>query len=310
MSAFGSTQRFISGWQFPVLLISIVTFLLLFMLAMLFMPDSAGAASAFAEDFRVWCFGYDPATGTMEWGYVFMFLVQPFILISIIIGVWAGPLREILSQAPAKVLPYVGGSLGLVIVLAAGLVGMASAPQADPETAAFPADRLRTTHATAPFALTNQLGEPVNIEELRGRVVVVTAVYASCSYTCPILLMQTKRSVDALTPAEQEDLTVIAITLDPEHDRPEILRQLMNNHGVSAPRFNALTGDPAYVNRVLDRYGFTRSRRPDSDIIDHANLILVVDRSGRIAYRFSLGPLQERWMTDALRLLLDEAKPV
>ncbi len=309
MTAFGYTQRFFSGWQFPLLLLSVTFFLVLFMLAILLIPDSAGAASTFAEDFKVWCFGYDPATGAMEWGYVFMFLVQPLILIGVVIAVWSTPLREVLAT-PLRMIPYVGGGLGVVVVLAAGLVGMASAPSSDPMTAPFPADRLRTAHQTPPFELTNQNGDIVTLDELGGRVVIVTAVYASCAYTCPILLMQTRRSVDALTQAEQAGLTVVAITLDPEHDRPEVLGTLMDNHGVSAPLYNAVTGEPPYVNNVLDRFGFTRSRSPDSDIIDHANLILLIDRSGRIAYRFSLGELQERWMTEALRLLIKEAKPV
>jgi cytochrome oxidase Cu insertion factor (SCO1/SenC/PrrC family) len=51
------------------------------------------------------------------------------------------------------------------------------------------------------------------------------------------------------------------------------------------------------------------ARRRDgvSGVIDHTNLFLLVDRQGKLAYRFSLGPRQERWLGSALRLLLEES---
>ncbi len=41
-------------------------------------------------------------------------------------------------------------------------------------------------------------------------------------------------------------------------------------------------------------------------MIDHANLFLLVDRAGRIAYRLTLGERQQRWLTSALEFLLRE----
>ena len=41
-------------------------------------------------------------------------------------------------------------------------------------------------------------------------------------------------------------------------------------------------------------------------MIDHANLFLLLDREGRIAYRLSLGDQQERWLVTALQVLLRE----
>jgi cytochrome oxidase Cu insertion factor (SCO1/SenC/PrrC family) len=49
-----------------------------------------------------------------------------------------------------------------------------------------------------------------------------------------------------------------------------------------------------------------RERNPQTGMIDHANLFIVLDRKGTIAYRFTLGEHQEHWLARALQLLTRE----
>ena len=71
-------------------------------------------------------------------------------------------------------------------------------------------------------------------------------------------------------------------------------------------RNNLLNGEAAEVERSMDRMGVESQRDPETGVIDHANLFLLIDRSGKIAYRFSLGERQERWLGAALQILLRE----
>lgn len=296
------------GWRFPVVMISMLVFTMLLLVSVLLIPESASAASAFAEDFKVWCFGYDPTTGEMEWAYVWMFLIQPFFLIGLMLLVWFKPLKEVASQALLKMVPYVAVAFVVVCSMGASFTLLVDSENAPVDPTAFPAERIRTHHTPAPFALTNQDGDTVSLASLQGRVVLITAVYATCGYTCPMILAQTKRAVSQLAEEEKEDLTIIAITLDPEHDTPEVLKRLTNAQEVEAPFFNTLTGSPTDVNEILDRYGFSRSRDPETGIIDHVNLMILIDRGGLIAYRFSLGEQQEHWLTEALHYLIEEGE--
>jgi len=102
---------------------------------------------------------------------------------------------------------------------------------------------------------------------------------------------------------------VVAVTLDPERDTPEGFRELAQRHNVSAPGFQLLTGAPGTVNPLLDLLDISRSKNPETGDIDHANLFIVVDRSGRMAYRFSATGPQSRWVSDALHLLVAEHGP-
>lgn len=100
----------------------------------------------------------------------------------------------------------------------------------------------------------------------------------------------------------------VAITLDPENDSVSKLNYLADAQGVSAPMFQFLTGDCVEVNHVLDKIGLERFR-DENGVIQHTNLYLVIDRTGKVAYRFSLGELQEDWLVEALKLVCAEQEP-
>jgi protein SCO1/2 len=306
-SAMGGIERFFSGGAFPALALSLIFFYDLLLVGLLLAPGGESGLGAFADEFRVWCFGLDPATGRLEWGYVAGMTGPPLLLAAILALLWWEPLRALLARPLAL--------LGYVLVAAVGVGGAAGAfaalgTPAEPGELPFPAEALRTALPSPELRLTNQAGERVDLAELRGDVVMLTAVYASCPHACPLLLAQAKRVIAKLTPEERDDLRVVAVTLDPERDSTELLAQLAELQGMETPLFNLVTGEPPEVERVLDAMGIARQRDPETGIIDHASLFLLLDRRGKVAYRLTLGDRQERWLASALRLLLREPPDV
>ena len=194
----------------------------------------------------------------------------------------------------------------MVVIVFAGIAfaEMYEAPSQVPRP--FPAESLRTNYGLPSFSLTNQSGRGVTPEQFKGRVVLITAIYSTCGETCPLIIDQIKRATKAITNEERSDLTILVITLDPEHDTPQVLGRMAKAHDIKAPFFNLLSGAPAEVNSVLDRLGFARQRVPQTGSIAHANLFLLVDRQGKLAYRFTLGDEQEAWMTQTIRQLIKE----
>ncbi len=301
---FDSIREFISGWRFPVVIITMILGTVAFMAAVLLIPPSAGSAYAFAEDFKTLCFGYDRNTGTMEWAYVWMFLVQPLILAGLIGLVWREPLVFAWDEFRGPAMRTSAVTLMAVGLLALTVPGLVSAgPVSD--VSEFPGARIRTAVPAATFSLINQESQPIDLEAFEGDVVIVTAVFATCGDTCPFILRQIKAAVSELTDSERADLHVVAITLDPKTDTPAMLAMMAKQHGVEAPLFNTVTGEPEYVNEVLDRYDFRRWRN-EYGVIEHTNLINVIDRTGHIAYRFTLGSLQQDWLTEALHEVIAE----
>jgi protein SCO1/2 len=295
---------FLVGGSFPAIALSILVCWVALLIGILMIPPSPTALGAFAEDFRIWCFGYDPATGRTEWAYVMAMILPQFMLAGFILLFWWEPLRSVFRR-PSVAIAHAGIGALLVAGSAAGFA--LSTPEPATGELPFPAEDLRT-HMQAPaVSLVNQDGEPVDISELHGKVVLLTAVYASCGHTCPMILQQTKASVAELDETQLDDLRVVAVTMDPENDSSHVLSMLAENHGIETPTYHLLTGPSPEVESTLDRMQIARQRNPETGVIEHANLFLLIDRDGKLAYRLGLGDRQQRWLTTALRVLLNES---
>lgn len=302
--------RFLAGWAFPSFLV-FTSALWTVVLGLLWVAPTEGTAvEQFAHDFRVWCFGVDPETGTVQWAYAATMVSAPFLLGGFTVMVWWDPLVRLWRSAPRKLWRTGLASVALVGLLAGGMGLLGWSTQGPrQEELPFPAEALRLERAAPGLELVDHRGDTVTLESLRGRVIVVTGIYARCALACPRILGEAKRVLAGLAPSVRRDVVVVGITMDPEHDRPEVLADLADAHGVDAPRFRLATGEPEHVERVLDRYDIARQRNPDTGVIDHANLFLVIDRRGRLAYRFTLGQRQSRWLGDALEQLVGEPRP-
>jgi cytochrome oxidase Cu insertion factor (SCO1/SenC/PrrC family) len=52
---------------------------------------------------------------------------------------------------------------------------------------------------------------------------------------------------------------------------------------------------------------FAARRNPATGLVDHANLFILIDANGRIAYRFNLDQRHRSWLIAAVESLTDEA---
>jgi len=301
----GGVRRFLEGAAFPTFALSVMGFYQLFLLLVFLTPSAPSGLGAFAQEFRVWCYGYNPATGHYQVAYILSMFTPPWMLAGFIFMFWWEPLKAVRRQ-PATLASCIGTAGVLVFILGGGMLYAGLSSELGTHELTFPADALRTAHTAPTFNLTNQDGQPVDLESLRGNVVILTSVYASCPHTCPLILVQAKAAIAELPEALQSDLHVVAISMDPAQDTSEVLSELADMHDMQSPLYQFATGDPTTVNKLLDRMEFTRTRDEETGIIDHKNLFMLIDRNGQVAYRLTLGPRQQRWLVSALTLLLKE----
>ena len=86
--------------------------------------------------------------------------------------------------------------------------------------------------APAPeFSLTSQDGRQVTLADFRGRVVAVTFIYTSCTTTCPVLTPTMSFVQDQLGPKFGTKIAFVSITVDPERDTPEVLKEYAQAFG-------------------------------------------------------------------------------
>jgi protein SCO1/2 len=259
----------------------------------------------FAEDFRLRCFRFND--GALEMASVWIMLSEPLPLQLIFLLLWRGPLLELWQKQRGALLPVTSTAMLLVVAIAASLLGIGRA-QTQTKELPFPADRLRTSLPMPAFTLMNQEDESVSLESLQGKVVLVTAVYASCTTTCPMMLKKIRNVLDELSEKERNELAVVAFTLNPEVDSRELRRMISRIYSMDAPQFHFVNGLPMEVNALLDRLDVARTKDEKTGQIVHSNLFFLLDRDGRIAYRLSLSQNEQSWLTEALRTLIADRK--
>lgn len=302
------------GGGFPLFTLALLTFFDLSLSALL----AAGAAGSgadselaeFARDFRTWCFLGDPATGRIDWFFPFSLAGESLFLGGIVAAVWGKDLRRILSRGAKRWLPPVGAALIVIACADAALasVGGFRGKWGGAERPAFPGVALRTGIPFPDLELIDQDGAPLRLPDPDGRILLVTSFYAHCLASCPAILAQLRAISDSLAPDQRVRFRIVAVTLDPERDTPAALRERMGALELDPGVFRLATGEPARVEKALDRLGMTRARDDSAGVIRHANAILAVDAEGRIAYRFSIGETQAEWNLEAVRELIGEAE--
>jgi protein SCO1 len=163
--------------------------------------------------------------------------------------------------------------------------------------------RLPTIGAAPEFALTSQNGAEVTLGSFRGKVVAVTFIYTACPDVCPLLSDKMARVQDALGPDFGTQVAFLSITVDPQRDTPEVLKEYAEALDADPRGWTFLTGTPAAVREVAQRYGVAVAPAADGQV-DHTLLTTLVDRHGimrvqYLGYRFD----EEEFRHDLLDLV-------
>lgn len=304
-----SLRRFFSGAGFPACLIAGTVVYEAFLITVIFWPEGAGPWGQFSEDFKRWCFSYDPRTGGMSWAAVWVMLAEPLFLASITAFLWRRTLRPLFTLRGLAVHWKAMAGGGLAALLAAGTLffwGNRDAEAAE-KPLPFPGERIRTQLEPPAFALTDHQGAPVSLEQLKGRVVLVTGVYATCSTACPQILREVKNLMDALPADLRGNFSAVALSLNPEYDSSEYMSAIASAYAFPYPGFHYANGDPVVMHDLLSRFQFAPIKNTETGAIDHANLFILLDAKGRIAYRFNLSERHLPWLHQATLDLLKEA---
>lgn len=135
------------------------------------------------------------------------------------------------------------------------------------------------------FTLVDQHGRPLALRALRGGPVLLDFIFTRCPGPCPVLTGRHADVRKGLYAAERERVHFVSVTLDPEHDTPEVLADYARERRVDTEGWSFATGPAADVAAVVRAYGVGAIRQADGDI-DHTVATFLIDAEGRIARRY------------------------
>ncbi|MFN3407857.1 MAG: SCO family protein [Limisphaerales bacterium] len=167
---------------------------------------------------------------------------------------------------------------------------------------------LPVIHTLAPFTLTNQAGQPVTLDTLRGRVWVGDIIFTRCAGPCPIMTRQMRELQDALP--RDSRAALVTLTTDADYDTPEVLAAYAAKFGADPARWQFLTGDKvAVANLAIDGLKLTTLAKPPeertdpADLFVHATIFVVVDKLGRLRGSFETQGDHVNWPEVKQRIL-------
>jgi protein SCO1/2 len=146
-------------------------------------------------------------------------------------------------------------------------------------------ERLSKIGPAPEFALTTQDNARLSLRDLRGKVVAITFIYASCADTCPLLTAKLAGLQGRLGPAFGPKVFFVSVTVDPERDTPEALKRYAQAHGAKPAGWAFLTGTPVEIGDVEKRYGVFAKKNPRGDV-DHTFLTSLIDRDGILRVQY------------------------
>ena len=130
----------------------------------------------------------------------------------------------------------------------------------------------------------NQNGDKIDLGSLRGKPVILTLFYASCTYACPILINDMKKIESSISKNGLDGFKFVLVSIDPERDTPENLLKTLKMNNLDSRRWTLFTGNKDDVMNLAALIGF-KFKDDDNGGFSHSNLITLLNENGEIVHQ-------------------------
>jgi protein SCO1/2 len=190
-------------------------------------------------------------------------------------------------------------SASLVVLLAlllAGCGSQSSAEKTQPaatEGGRYSGGEAKPAKLAAPLVLHDSLGHLVNLDEYRGKAVLVTFIYTHCPDVCPLIVSHLKTAQALLGPKARK-LQIVAVSTDPRGDTPRTVAAFLKAHGM-AGRMQYLIGSRKELGHVWKDWNIVaKPAEAGRDLVEHSALVYGIAADGKITtlYPANFSPSQ------------------
>lgn len=166
-------------------------------------------------------------------------------------------------------------------------------------------------HTIGSFSLTNQNGEIVTPDEVKGKIHVAEYFFTHCGSICPVMNEQMQRVHRKFK--SNDDVKILSFTVDPENDTVARMKWYADKHHASGSNWHFLTGDKEALYQLARTSYFTLKPAEARNLGDagsdfiHTNNFVLVDRELRIrGYYDGTNQAEVTKMMRDMELLLQE----
>ena len=135
-----------------------------------------------------------------------------------------------------------------------------------------------------PSNWTTQDNENIELEDLRGNVVVMVMIYTSCKAACPRLLAD-MRNIEKQIPEEDLDkVKFVMVSIDPETDTPQRLNAFAKENQMEDDHWMFLRGTPEDTREFAAVLAVSYKKISPIDF-SHSNIITIFDEEGVMVHQ-------------------------
>ena len=196
----------------------------------------------------------------------------------------------------------------LLIVLALGLPMLSQSGYAQDDPAGAAADDAASEEKARNFftdlEVVDQNGKRLRFysDVLKDRVVLINFIFTNCPGACPLMTQKLIQTRKLLVDSVKDDIWFVSISIDPDRDTPEAMKDFARKQGVDESRWNFLTGNTDNLNYIVKKLG-----QYSPDIEAHSTLMLGGNTKTRHWTRV-MPMAQPPGIAEQMRALAEEGK--
>ena len=141
---------------------------------------------------------------------------------------------------------------------------------------------LPMTGSVPDFEFIDSNGETITREDMEGKVWVADFIFTTCTMACPI--MTGNMNIIHKSFKDENNVRIVSISVYPEYDTPDILKEYASRYDANTDRWHFLTGPEESVKNII-KTGFKIGDY--EDIIFHSEKFALVDINGNIRGYYS-----------------------
>lgn len=124
----------------------------------------------------------------------------------------------------------------------------------------------------------------IKLNNLRGKVVVLSMFYSSCDYACPRILADMRRIQSQVDEGKQGQVAFVLVSIDAKRDTPQKLKAFAIENGLDSKYWYLLHGTENDILELAALLGVKYRSVSETDFA-HSNLVTVLNKEGEIVYQ-------------------------
>lgn len=138
------------------------------------------------------------------------------------------------------------------------------------------------------FSFTNQEGEKLGLDDLKGKVWIADFVFTNCTTVC-LPMMANMTELQGKLKEEDLNVELISFSVDPAIDTPEVLKEYAGNYNADLSSWNFLTG---YSQNTIKDFAAKSFKaiaiKPETgDQVIHGTSFYLVNKEGTVMKDYS-----------------------